>query len=142
MSAVAVKRKKPTVAKPKAASKVPKGGALAVAQLAKVRAFCLALPDVTEKPSHHAPTFFVNKRVFVYFVDNHHGDGRLALWCAAPDGAQGMLVDNNADHYFVPAYVGCYGWVGVRLDRDAAWSEITSVIESAHQFIVEKARRR
>jgi hypothetical protein len=107
-------------------------------QLAKVRACCLALPEVTEKPSHGAPTFFYKKRVFVYFLDNHHGDGRLALWCAAPPDAQAMLVDSNPDHYFVPPYVGYRGWVGVRLDRDAAWPEIAAVIESAYQHLQAK----
>lgn len=115
-------------------------GPAARAQLAKVRKFCLALPEVSEKPSHGAPTFFFKKQVFVYIVDNHHDDGRLALWCAAPDGAQAMLVDSNPDHYFVPPYVGYRGWIGVRLDRDAAWTEIAAVIESAHQSLVGKRR--
>ena len=108
--------------------------------LAKVRAFCLALPDVTEKPSHGAPTFFYKRKVLAYFVDNHHGDGRLALWCAAAKGAQEMLVDSNPDLYFVPPYVGYRGWIGVRLDRDARWSEIAAVIESGHQSLRSKRR--
>jgi hypothetical protein len=55
------------------------------AALARVRATCLALPDTTERLSHGAPTFFVEgKRAFVIFHDDHHGDGRLAIWCAAP----------------------------------------------------------
>ena len=49
---------------------------------------CLALPEVTERLSHGAPSFFVReKKTFVMFMDDHHGDGRLALWCAAPAGA-------------------------------------------------------
>jgi hypothetical protein len=110
----------------------------AAKQLARVRRFCLALPGTTERPSHGAATFFVKQKVFVYFVDNHHGDGRLALWCAAPAGAQAMLVDSNPAHYFVPPYVGHRGWVGVRLDLDAAWREITSVIESAYDEVVAR----
>ncbi|MEO8700156.1 MAG: MmcQ/YjbR family DNA-binding protein [Kofleriaceae bacterium] len=106
---------------------------LAMSQLAKIRAFCLALPDVTEKASHGFPTFFTKQKVFVYFLDNHHDDGRLALWCLAPQGAQAMLVDANPDHYFVPPYVGYQGWIGVRLDREAAWSEVTAIIEQAYE---------
>lgn len=102
-------------------------------QLAKVRAFALSLAGASEKSSHGFPTFIVRKKVFAYFCDNHHGDGRLALWCCAPPGAQAMLVESNADHYFVPPYVGYQGWVGVRLDRDAAWSEIAAVLESAYE---------
>jgi len=112
-------------------------------QLTKVRALCHALPDVTERPSHGSPTFFVNgKRTFAYFLDNHHGDGRLALWCAAPDGAQAMLVDSNPDHYFLPPYVARLGWIGVRLDRDVPSNEIAMVLEAAHQTRYRPPRTR
>ena len=99
-----------------------------------MRALCHRLPDVTERPSHGSPTFFVNgQRTFAYFLDNHHGDGRLALWCAAPDGAQAMLVDSDPDGFFLPPYVARLGWIGVRLDRDVAWNQIAMVLEAAHQ---------
>ena len=45
--------------------------------LARVRALCLSFPGATERPSHGAPTFFVGKKSFLTFVDNHHGDARL-----------------------------------------------------------------
>jgi len=120
-----------TKPKPKAKRAAPKS--LADKQLTRVRALVHALPDVTEKLSHGAPTFFVKKKSFANFVDNHHGDGRLALWCMAPPGAQAMLVDSNPDHYFVPPYVGYMGWVGVRLDRDNAWPQIAAVLEAAYE---------
>ena len=108
--------------------------------LDRVRAICLALPDVTERPSHGSPAWFIkDKRTFVMYLDDHHGDGRLALWCAAPEGAQEMLVEGAPDHYFRPPYVGHRGWVGVRLDRELGWDEIAGVIEDAHETI---ARRR
>ncbi len=110
------------------------GQALVASQLAKVRALCRDLPEVAERPSHGSPAFLVNdKRPFAYFLDNHHSDGRLALWCAAPEGAQAMLVDSNPDHYFLPPYVAHLGWIGVRLDRNAPWTEIAAVLEAAHQ---------
>ena len=100
--------------------------------LDRVRALCLALPETSERLSHGAPTFFIRgTRSFVMFHDNHHGDGRLALWAAAPPGMQAMLVDAAPEHYFVPPYVGHQGWVGVRLDRDLEWEEIGGVIEDA-----------
>ena len=107
---------------------------LATAMLAKVRALCESLPDVEERDSHGSPGFFSSKKCFAYFLDNHHHDGRLALWCAAPEGAQAMLVDSSPDVYFVPPYVGPQGWIGVRLDRDLPWSQVASVLEAAHQM--------
>ena len=99
--------------------------------LERVRAHCLALPEVTERPSHGAPSWFV-RRQFTIFQDDHHGDGRLALWCAAPPGAQDGLIHASPEHYFVPAYVGHRGWVGVRLDRGLPWDDVAGAIEDAY----------
>ena len=52
-------------------------------------------------------------------LDNHHGDGRFAVWCAAPAGDQQLLVAADAVKFFVPPYVGHRGWLGVRLDAPA-----------------------
>jgi len=104
--------------------------------LARVRKICLALPEATERLSHGAPTFFVrDKKSFVTYVDDHHGDGRLALWCAAPPGMQRGLVRANPEQLFVPPYVGFRGWIGVRLDRDPDWDDIERVIREAYVAI-------
>jgi hypothetical protein len=101
--------------------------------LALVRRHCLALPETIERPSHGAPTFFIRgKRSFVTFLDDHHGDGRLAIWCAAPHGAQEALVAGDPERYFVPPYVGHRGWIGLRLDRGAPEREVAGVIEEAY----------
>ena len=60
----------------------------------RVRRLCTRFPEVSERPSHGAPTFFVQgKRTFLTLHDDHHGDGRVALWCAEHDGIQALLVD-------------------------------------------------
>ena len=107
--------------------------------LERVRALCLALPEATERPSHGSPAWFVRgKRCFVMFLDDHHGDGRLALWCAAPEGMQHALVAGDPDSYFVPPYVGHRGWIGVRLDRALSWDEIAGAIEDAWLAVAPK----
>jgi hypothetical protein len=103
------------------------------ATLERIRAVCLALPEVTERPSHGAPTFFIRgKRSFAMVLTNHHGDGRFAIWCAAADGMQQLLVDGAPDRYFVPPYVGHRGWLGVHLDRSTDWEEIAGILEDAY----------
>jgi hypothetical protein len=100
--------------------------------LSRIRAICLALPGTSERLSHGAPTFFIReKRAFVMFHDDHHGDGRLAIWCAASDGAQEALTDARPDRYFVPAYVGHRGWIGIRLDQGPDWGEVAGAVEDA-----------
>ena len=102
------------------------------AALALVRELCGRFPEVSERPSHGAPTFFVRgKRAFLTLHDDHHGDGRLAVWCAAPDGNQELLVSADPDTYFRPAYVGHRGWLGVRLDGGIAPDELAGVVEDA-----------
>ena len=104
--------------------------------LARVRGLCLELPGAVERPSHGSPAFFAGgKRAFVMFMDNHHHDGRLALWCAAAAGVQEALVDADPDHYFVPPYVGHRGWIGVRLDCGLDWDEVAGIIEDAHEAV-------
>ena len=104
-----------------------------------VRRLCLALPEVTERPSHGAPTFFVQgKRSFVTLHDDHHGDGRLAIWCAAPEGLQGMLVEASPDVYFVPPYVGHRGWLGVRLDGRLPADELAGLVEDAYACVASR----
>ena len=89
------------------------------AQLERVRRLCTKLPSVSEKLSHGTPTFFVekDKGVFAMFADNHHEDGRLAVWVPVPQGLQPLLIDDAPDTYFIPPYVGSSGWVGIKLDR-------------------------
>ena len=101
--------------------------------LPRLRAICLALPEVTEKLSHGEPTWFV-RRTFVTYADHHHDD-RLAFWCAAPPGAQEALVAAHPERYFRPPYVGVRGWLGVFLDVPVDWDEITELVEDAYREV-------
>jgi hypothetical protein len=99
----------------------------------------MALPGVTERPSHGAPTFFAGgKKTFVMFHDDHHGDGRLAIWCAAPPGAQAELVEQEPERFFRPPYVGHRGWLGVNLDVSADWDEVSRIVEDAYRCVASK----
>jgi hypothetical protein len=101
--------------------------------LERLRELCLGLPETSERLSHGAPTFFVRqKRAFVMVMTDHHGDGRFALWCAAPEGMQKMLVEADPERFFVPPYVGHRGWLGVRLDRGLEWDEVAGIAEDAY----------
>jgi hypothetical protein len=118
---------------------VDKGRLMPPSPLVRVRKICLGLPEVTERLSHGAPTWFVrDKKTFVTYVDDHHGDGRLALWCAAPAGAQEAMLMEDPERFFRPPYVGGRGWLGVRLDRDLDWAEIAGVVEDAYRVIAPK----
>lgn len=86
-------------------------------QLERVRQVCLALPETSERLSHGEPTFFLHKKVFAMFADNHHDDGHIAVWLPAPAGFQSALIEAQPEIYFKPPYVGGRGWIGIELDR-------------------------
>ena len=105
--------------------------------LARVRTICLALPSVEERLSHGEPTFFIGKKVFTMFANNHHNDGRIAVWIPVPAGAQMGLIEAAPHKFFKPPYVGHRGWVGIELveiDTD----ELTHHIQTAWRLIAPK----
>ena len=111
-------------------------------QLARLRSACLALPQTSERPSHGGPAFFIrDKKCFVMFLDDHHQDGRLAIWCAAPDGVQAELVETDPERFFRPPYVGHRGWLGVHL-RTVDDVELAAIVTEAFRTVAPPTVRR
>jgi hypothetical protein len=99
----------------------------------EIRELCLSFPGSNERISHGAPTFFIdNKHSFAQYRVNHHGDGRVAIWCSAPSGIQSTLIEASPDIFFRPPYMGHLGWIGLRLDLNVKWEEISNVLWEAY----------
>jgi hypothetical protein len=102
----------------------------------RVREICLGFPGADEKLSHGAPSFHVRGKMFLTFVDSHHGDGRLAVWCKSTADEQRRLVAENPLRFFVPPYVGVKGWLGVCVDaQNADWIELSILVEEGWRLI-------
>jgi hypothetical protein len=116
-------------------------------ELDGVRAIALALPGVTERLSHGEPCFFVRgRRALCYFHDDHHGDGRISLWCPAPHDLREALVSTEPDRFFRPPVSarGMFsGWLGVFLDTadedGLDWNEVAAIVEDAFRYVAPKA---
>ena len=107
--------------------------------LERVRAVCMALPEVTERLSHGSPTWFIRgKTTFVTFVDDHHGDGHLGIVCAAPPGVQEELVTTEPERFYRPPYVGGRGWIGVDVAVDPDWDEVAGICVDAYRTVAPK----
>ena len=111
---------------------------MATDALDRLRALCLALPETTERLSHGEPTWFVRgRKTFVMYADHHHDD-RLAFWCAAPLGAQDLLVHSDPVHFFIPPYVGYRVWLGVYLDVPVDWNVVGELVVEAYRMVAPK----
>lgn len=102
-----------------------------------VRRACAHLPEVEERLSHGAPTFFVRgKKSFVsVWWHGHHDLDFPHLWCAAPPGAQHALTSSDPERFFRPPYVGHRGWLGVRLDRGIGAAELAELCDDAYRTV-------
>ena len=102
----------------------------------RVRAVCTELPEVEERPGGEDDrhlALLVRGKTFGYFLDDHHGDGRLALTFKVPPGEQTVLIASDPERFFVPAYLGPRGWVGLRLDIGKVdWSEARELLMESY----------
>jgi hypothetical protein len=105
----------------------------------RVRAICMALPEVTEKVSHGAPAFFVRKQFVMLWAEGHHDHHFPHLWCAAPPGVQAELIDTEPRRFFRPPYVGGRGWIGMRLDGRVDWAEVAAVCRDGYRAVAPKS---
>jgi hypothetical protein len=107
--------------------------------LQRLRSLCLALPEAAEKEAWGHPTFRVRDKIFATFSMPEEGeDGRVSMCCKAPPGAQEILVGSDPERFFVPAYVGHRGWVGVRLDVATDWDLVADLVEESYRLTAPK----
>jgi hypothetical protein len=109
--------------------------------LERIRAHCLSLPEVNERLSHGAPTFFIrDKRSFVtVWMDGHHDVHFAQLWAACVPDFRAHLIEERPEIFFLPAYVAHRGWIGVRLDLDLQFDELADLVEEAYRLIAPPA---
>lgn len=105
---------------------------------AAVREVCLWLPEAEEFLSHGSPNFRVRGKTFATYCVNHHGDGRIALWLNAPEGAQSLYTKEEPEHFFVPPYVGPRGWLGVHLDKGISWKRVARLVREAYEKVAPR----
>lgn len=101
---------------------------------------CAALPEVTKEiAGNEHIAFRVRKKIFAYYLFDHHGDGMIAFCCKSTLNEQRRLVRDDPESFFVPAYVGPKGWVAIRLDLDEVdWETVNELARQAFQSIAPR----
>ena len=101
---------------------------------------CSTLPEVTyESVGDEHIAFRVRKKIFAYYLFDHHGDGMIAFCCKSSLSEQRRLVRDDAETFFVPAYLGPRGWVAIRLDLDEVdWETVSDLARRAYQAIAPR----
>jgi len=115
-------------------------------RLARVTQICLALPEATREVMGSHAGFRVRKKVFAYFLNDHHGDGIVSVCARVLPGDNTALIAAQPDRFYLPAYIGPRGWVALRLDRGAVdWKEVAELVKTSYQLVAPKrvaAKRR
>lgn len=102
--------------------------------LERVKRMALALPEASAEDFADYTSFKVRKRVFGYWLDNHHGDGRQALVVKAAPGENEFLVLSEPERFYRPAYLAQSGWVALSLDRGPVdWERAAALLRQSYR---------
>jgi predicted DNA-binding protein (MmcQ/YjbR family) len=99
------------------------------ANLDRLRAICLRLPEAAEQTTWDEPTMRVRGKIFAFAHDD-------SVTVKADPGERAALLAD--ERFFVPAYVGHKGWVGLRLGEDVDWDEVAELVATSYRMIAPK----
>jgi predicted DNA-binding protein (MmcQ/YjbR family) len=108
-------------------------------RLGRFSKICLGLPQAERETMGLHAGFKVKKKTFAYFVNDHHGDGIVGVWCKVLPGDNASLIKADPKRFYMPGYVGPRGWVGLRMDVGRVnWSEVEELAKGSYQLVVGK----
>lgn len=108
-------------------------------RLARLTEIALAFPEATRTIHGSHAQFLVRKKTFAYFLDNHHGDGIVAVTCKVMPGDNKALAAAQPRRYYLPAYIASRGWVALRLDTGKIdWDEVKELLLGSYALVAPK----
>jgi hypothetical protein len=107
--------------------------------LARLTEIALSLPETKRQIYGSHAQFLVRKKTFAYFLDNHHGDGIVAVTCKVLPGDNKALAEAQPARFYLPDYLASKGWVALRLDRGKVdWAEVRELLSGSYALIAPK----
>ena len=108
-------------------------------RLIAVTKISLALPEALRTTTGDHAAFTVREKKFAYYLDNHHGDGIVAVCFRTVPGQNEVLLASDTSRFYSPAYIGPRGWVGLRLDvGDIDWAEVADFVIDSYRLAAPK----
>jgi len=108
-------------------------------RLVRLTKICLALPEPFRDYNGRHAAFQVRKKTFAYFLNDHHGDGIVAVTCKVLPGDNKVLVAANPGRFYIPSYIGPKGWAALRLDRrEIDWEEVSELVMGSYRMVAPK----
>jgi phosphoribosylglycinamide formyltransferase-1 len=105
-------------------------------RLTRLTTIALTLPEATRVIHGSHAQFLVRKKTFAYFLDNHHGDGMVAVTCKVLSGDNKALAESQPRKFYLPAYIASKGWVALRLDVGKIdWNEVRELLLGSYVLI-------
>lgn len=100
---------------------------------ARLSKICLALPKTSRVDEGDHANFSVGKKLFAYYLRDHHGDGITSVCCKVLPGDNARLIAASPRKFYWPKYIGSRGWVGLRLDRSSVdWNEVNELVVGSY----------
>lgn len=111
------------------------------AALERLLAICAELEGSEVERDKWYATFRVKKKPYLYFNDNHHGDGIIGVSVKVDPGENAALIAANPKAYYMPAYIGPKGWLGIRLDQKKVdWKDVTTKLLASYAAVAPKPK--
>jgi phosphoribosylglycinamide formyltransferase-1 len=110
----------------------------------------MVLPEAVRADGGSHASFTVRKKVFAYFLNDHHGDGVVSVCARAFPGENRKLIEAHPRKFYLPAYIGPRGWVGLRLGplkpkeglngapSKVDWDEVRDLVTASYLQVAPK----
>jgi hypothetical protein len=106
------------------------------AWLKRLSKIALALPEAARLVHGSHAQFLVRKKTFAYFLNDHHGDGIVAVTGKVLPGDNKALAEAQPTRFYLPAYIASRGWVALRLDTGKIdWDEVRELVLTSYTLV-------
>jgi hypothetical protein len=108
-------------------------------RLVRLTKLCLRLPEAARELVAGHARFDVRDKTFVWYLDDHHGDGIVAVSCKMARDENREVAALDPARFYLPAYMAHRGWIALRLDLPKIdWKEVEELVTESYRLVAPK----